>query len=438
MHIFDETVFRAYDIRGKYPDQISPAFAHWLGQVSGTLYKKIIVGMDNRPSSAKLKNSFIEGLTASGADVIESGMGPADMHLSAGKYYDGVDLIVMVTASHLGKDMNGFRFTHRKGNGLMPNEWKKVKELFFGEPHATKTEEGTVVDKSLEIKTRYLDDVKKYFSVFFPNTKINARIVVDTGGGTALTAELLRELGADVIEVNNERDPEPTRESLLPLGVLIRDKKCDLAVAHDTDADRVGAVDGNGEWINTDELFCLFVDIMVKQGDNVVSTIDASLAINEIVEKKGGKVHICRVGDSFVSDMVLKTNAVLGGEPSAHYTYLPLSAFSSGAFFALMLAAVAKELPEMRKHIPKRYTARKKFVVGESEKWDKMKEIVAAVKDKYDIITDIDGVKFRLGDEGSVLVRPSNTQPAIRITVETDNNDKSSNILEELKTELKL
>ncbi|MDY6773609.1 MAG: hypothetical protein SVS85_00285, partial [Candidatus Nanohaloarchaea archaeon] len=174
------------------------------------------------------------------------------------------------------------------------------------------------------------------------------------------------------------------------------------------------AVYFEGEWIGGDRLFVLLAQL-VEPADTVAS-IDTSEAVEETVEKYGGEIHYTRVGDPFVIDKALEAGAELAGEPNGHYCFPELVPYNSGTVAALLFAAM--DIESGLEEIPDYYTARENIELEDNrEKEQRMKDVEEAVKQEYEVISDLDGVKFEIG-EGTVLVRPSGSSPVIRVIAE--------------------
>lgn len=428
--------FQRYDIRGKYPTEVNEELALGLGKAIGSFAKsKIVIGGDNVHTTNILKFAFSAGTLSMGVDVIDLGLGTSDMIAFGGKYYNA-ELGVMITASHTGIDSNGFKFFYTEGNGFNNEDLKKIKDLYLNRifRKIELKDIGKRIDKHKELYNVYLNTVIKHFKNFF--TKIDAKVIIDTGDGAAsiTTPILLEKLGAEVIKVNSDidggfrRDPECAEpENIKYLTHNIKEHNADIAIAHDIDGDRISAFDKNGRWISGDELFCLFAGILVKEGDKVIASVDTSRALKDICK---GEIIYTKIGDPFVIDAAIKHNTILAGEPNGHYCYPKFIAYNSGTFFALLLSAIAKAIPIMVKKLPRYYVKKKKFKIKNKKK--KMEEIVDFVKDEFKVNSDIDGIKFECGNS-EVLIRPSGTEPAIRIVVESKSDKDSQNVLDKLE-----
>jgi len=428
--------FQRYDIRGKYPTEVNEELALGLGKATGTFAKsEIVIGGDNGYTTNILRFAFIAGTLSMGVNVIDVDLGTSDMIAFAGKYYNA-ELSVMITASHSGIDSNGFKFFYTEGNGFNNEDLKKIKNLYLNRifRKIDLKDSGKRIDKHKELYNEYLNTAIKHFKNFF--TKIDAKVIIDTGDGTAsiTTPILLEKLGAEVIKVNSDidggfrRDPECAEpENVKYLTNKIKEHNADIAIAHDIDGDRISAFDKNGKWISGDELFCLFTEIMVKEGDKVIASVDTSRALKDICK---GEIIYTRIGDPFVIDAATKHNAILAGEPNGHYCYPKFIAYNSGTFFALLLSAIAKDIPTLIENLPRYYVKKKR--IGIRNKKKKMEEIIDIVKNKFKVISDIDGIKFKYGNS-EVLIRQSGTESVIRIVVESKNDEDSKNALDKLE-----
>ncbi|MFB6089051.1 MAG: hypothetical protein ABEK36_04695, partial [Candidatus Aenigmatarchaeota archaeon] len=214
------TVFKRYDIRGKYPQEIDDYMAFDMGKAAGTLAKdkfkedEIVLGYDNRESSNFLRNEFIRGVLSTGVDLTDIGYATSDMVAYAGKYFKS-SFSVCITASHLEWNDNGFKFRYRGGNGFLNNDLANLKNIYMNQ-NFNNSPNGKL--RKRDFTGTYQKVLLKKFSKL--NRGINSKIVFDSGGGPSslIVPEILEKLGAEVIEINkfNEknRHPNPKEENL--------------------------------------------------------------------------------------------------------------------------------------------------------------------------------------------------------------------------------
>lgn len=417
-----EEVFKRYDIRGKYPEELDEEFAELLGKSLGTLTKRnygdtIVVSRDNKDSSASLKRALIEGLKSTGLRVIDIDIGPTDFTAFSGNERDAVS--VQVTSSHMPLNFNGFKFMYPEGNGFVNEDLYTVQDIFrdrdFDEA------EGTVIEDK-EALERYEERLLSFARRKGEDWE-NRKIVLDSLGGTAeILPRLLEELGAEVVDLN-DRDgiymdpPSPKPNKLDRLKETVEKENADLGIANDLDADRI-TVYHNGRFLTGNELFSVLAQL--TEGPFVAS-IDTSEALEEF-----GEVYYTRVGDPFVMDKALEVDAKLAGEPNGHYSFTEFVPYNSGILTGLILSGI--DLEAYLNNIPEYFTDRISIQVD--NKKEKMEKIDEIVRERFDLDSDIDGIKYSIGD-ASVLIRPSGSSPKIRVIGESKEKDKLERVMDE-------
>ena len=427
-----EKVFKRYDIRGKYPEELNEEFAKKLGKALGTFTErnystKIVVSRDNKDTSEPLKESLIEGLRSTGSEVIDAGIGPTDYAAFAGKRQECIS--VQVTSSHMPLEFNGFKFMYPEGNGFVNEDLNTVKDLFRSEEFS----EGSGSTRSLEdnIKESYRREIKQVAGNL-GSESLDLTVAVDTLGGatTRLLPSLLEEMGADVIDISERyeehpyRDPpNPKPEHLSELKKTVEDTEADIGLATDMDGDRVAVF--TDRFITGDEIFNILAQ---KVEGDAVASIDTSNALEDLLRKRGDHVYYTRVGDPFVMDKALDESVALAGEPNGHYSLLEFVPYNSGTLTALILAGTNIEESLQRK--PDYSVDRSSFKT--EEKHDKMERIKRTVKQSYNFKSEIDGVKFEV-DGIEVLVRPSGSSPKIRVIAESEDEQKLEKNLGRIK-----
>jgi phosphoglucosamine mutase len=427
-----EKVFKRYDIRGKYPEELNEEFAKKLGKALGTFTErnystKIVVSRDNKDTSEPLKESLIEGLRSTGSEVIDAGIGPTDYAAFAGKRQECIS--VQVTSSHMPLEFNGFKFMYPEGNGFVNEDLNTVKDIFRSEEFS----EGSGSTRSLEdnIKESYKREIKQVAGNL-GSESLDLTVAVDTLGGatTGLLPSLLEEIGADVIDISERyeehpyRDPpNPKPEHLSELKKTVEDTEADLGLATDMDGDRVAVF--TDRFITGDEIFNILAQ---KVEGDAVASIDTSNALEDLLRKRGDHVYYTRVGDPFVMDKALDESVALAGEPNGHYSLLEFVPYNSGTLTALILAGT--NISESLQRKPDYSVDRSSFKT--EEKHDKMERIKRTVKQSYNFKSEIDGVKFE-ADGIEVLVRPSGSSPKIRVIAESEDEQKLEKNLGRIK-----
>lgn len=428
-----EQVFQRYDIRGRYPEEVDQEFAERLGKALGTFstrnyLQQVVVGKDTKSSSKILKQAFINGLNKAGVDVIDAGTGPTDYVAFTGQQNSSVS--VQVTSSHLPLDTNGFKFMYPEGNGFLNDDLFKVQKTFQDKDFVTGN--GKVI-KAENAAKAYRKQLVEFFHNYFDT--INRKVVVDTLGGAAteVMPEMLESLGAEVVNIASEQEgetpymdpPSPEPHRMDALEERVEEEDAELGIATDMDGDRV-AVFYRDRWLTGDELFA----VLVQQLDagNIVASIDTSRMVEEMVERKDGAIDYTRVGDPFVINQALESDADLAGEPNGHYCLPRFTPYNSGTLSALLLAAMSLE--SALEEIPVYYTERSKIEVEDTE--EKMAAVVEEVIDNYEVISDLDGIKFKYG-AATVLIRPSGSSSLLRVKTDSSSSKEAITALEKVE-----
>lgn len=429
-----EKVFKRYDIRGTYPEEIDEKFAYQLGKSLGTFIRaknsnNIVVGRDNKESSKELKPSLIDGLNEVGVNVLDAGIGPTDYTSFSGKKEKTFS--IQITSSHMPQNFNGFKLMYPEGNSFLNNDQKSVKEIFRSEDFLNTEKKGTTENISDKLQKKYKSEIINYVESTFDVEK--KKVVIDTlGGATKHTLKpILEELGHEVIDIEKlkgynsypYRDPpNPSPEQLKELEETVKQSGADLGLAADMDGDRATLYYQN-RFLDGNELFGVFSQII--EGD-IVGSIDTSKTVEKQVKQDSSEIFYTRVGDPFVLDKaVLEENVKLAGEPNGHYAFLDFLPYSSGTLALAISSSI--DLNNYLSNLSKLYRARESFEV--ENKSEKIKEIEKLAENNYEIISRIDGVKFKAENEVSVLIRSSGSSPKIRVIAEGKDEEIVDNVM---------
>jgi len=439
--MYPKHIFRAYDIRGKYPEEIDENFALDIGKAFGTFNRgRIVVGMDVRLSGPELKKKLIEGLISAGCDVIDVGVVTTPMVLFTTWFYN-YDGGIMVTASHNTKEFNGFLFNKKGGipisdkSGLI-----KIKEIFesknFSQGNGTYSEKNIVEDYTKHMLEKI-------------NLKLNSKlkVVIDAGNGTTskIYPPVFKKLGIDVVELFCEpdgnfpnRDSDPSKlHNLVHLQKKVLETHADLGFAYDCDGDRMAIVDEKGRIIYVGVVFSIFIKHLLEKNPNskVVYTALDSNAIVDVIQQNGGIPVVSKVGHTYITDKLIETGAILAGELSGHYYFKDMNYADDALYGSLkiveFLMESGKKISEYEAEIPKYYSEvseTMRFPVKESEKFPFIEMIKSEFEKEGHKIDTLDGVKV-LFDHGWINIRPANTEAKIMISYES----KTKEGFEELK-----
>lgn len=433
--------FKAYDIRGIYPTDINEEDAYRIGRavVTHLETKRLAVGRDVRASSPSLFESFAKGVMDQGCDVLDLGVITTPMvYFAAGRL--DVDAAVSITASHNPPEYNGMKIALR---GAVPvgetSGLAQIRDLAIRNEWTEPEERGTLIAE--DIKPAYYG----YFSSFADLKDKKFRIAIDTANAMGVLELPIFEQFRDNLAIINlyndldhafechEANPLKT-ETLDELREKVKETHADLGIAYDGDADRVGFVDENGDLMPMDILPALIAKPILESrpGSTILYDLRSSRAIKEIVEENGGRALECRVGHAFIKKQMREEKAVFGGELSGHYYFEEnyyAEASTLAAFMILnLMAKTGKKASELVQEVH-RY-----FHSGEinSDVADK-DAILAKLKEKYadGKQHELDGLKVDYPNWW-FNVRPSNTEPLLRLNLEA----KTPELMEEKKAEL--
>ena len=408
-----------------------------VGLAVGNSCSSAVIGCDSRTSSDAVKYAFLSGLLSGGAAASDAGLVPTPTLAYSSRHFE---VGVMVTASHNPPQYNGIKLVNPDGSAFDSAQRDKVESMLSAKSFKLASWE------NIAKCSAYAGAVEKHAERIladFPG-KLRVKVVVDCGGGAAsvITPHLLTRLGCDVVTLNCQpsghfpRGIEPLPENLGDLMQGVINEKADLGIAHDGDADRLAVVDDKGRFVPGDKLIALFSrQLKVKR---VVTTIDASMLIDEL----GFEVTRTRVGDAFVSDELRgkarKNVEEFGAEPSGCFIFPRVSLCPDGIYAAARIVQIASEHPisSLVDQIPS-YPVLRGGVLGDKAA---MKKIEQLLRKEAGQLTTIDGLRLAFSD-GWLLIRPSGTEPKIRITAEANNEARAKELynlgLEAIKKSLK-
>jgi phosphomannomutase len=428
-------IFRAYDVRGVYGSELTDDAAYGVGRAYGTFLgegKSACVGRDVRASGSALCRALINGLLDTGVDVVDVGIVPTPI-LHFAVLHCHLDGGVMVTASHNPPEWNGFKFSGAGASRLCEEEnLKEVAALFADRRFSTPKHHGSLS------RAHVIDE---YAGHVAGKVKLQRKlkVVLDLGNGAwcGIAGRIFTRAGFGVSEINGDpngdfpgRGPDPTDQVLVSLKSEVVSRGADFGAAFDGDGDRVSFIDDLGRYVGADGLgvgsviLPIFAAHYLKMhpGGKVVLDIATSSKVEEIVRSLGGIPVLSRVGYPNILRSIMKESAIFGGEYSSHF-FLPENEHQDdGCFAALKLAAILSEqnlrLSELTDTVPKLPNVPETDIPCPDEiKFSVVDSLNQRFLDARLHTSLIDGVKA-IAPDGWVLVRPSNTQPLIRICAE--------------------
>ena len=421
-------IFKAYDIRGIYGDDLTEDVAYKIGKAFVTFLKckKVVVGMDMRPHSTPLFEQLAKGITELGADVINVGVCSTPMSYYANGTL-GADASIMITASHNAGEWNGFKLCREQAipisgaTGIMDLE-QIINDNAFDAPAETP---GSISEA--EIIKPYADYIQSLVSL--PR---KVKVAVDFANAMGIYEHVATEGLLETVPLFDELDGTfPNHEAnplkldtLEDLQALVRESGAEFGVAYDGDADRAGFVDDKGDVVPMDIITALIGQSMLQDEKGVVFyDLRSSWSVKEVIEENGGTPMMSRVGHAFIKAQMRDNDAIFAGELSGHYYFQANYFAESSSLAALRVAQIVadsgKPLSELVKPI-QRY-----FASGEinSEVADP-KAVLDGMKTRFTdaTITELDGVTVEY-DDWWFNVRMSNTEPLVRLNLEAKNED---------------
>ncbi|MCQ2545262.1 MAG: phosphoglucosamine mutase [Clostridia bacterium] len=424
------SLFGNGDVRGIANLELTPELAFKLGKATGYVLGKskgkpvFLIGKDTRLSGDMLEDALSAGLMATGANVIKVGVLPTPAIAYLVKAY-GADAGIVVSASHNSFEFNGIKFYNGEGFKMDDSFEDEVETILLRDidvnSHISGAKIGRCLDADDEAEDKYVEFLKSTFDADIRGMKL----VVDCANGSAfeVAGRVFSDLGADVTVIGNNPDGTnindrcgSTHPQLMQQEVL--DKGAFMGFAFDGDADRLIASDEKGRLIDGDKLMCICAEMMKKREElpenRIISTVMSNVGFHKYMKKNGFNVDITTVGDRYVLDRMLQEGASLGGEQSGHIIFLNHATTGDGILSALQLlqavilsgksASQASDEIEIFPQVLKNA----KVKIENKSKFNKDPEIKAMIAE----------IEEELGEDGRVLIRPSSTEPLVRVMIE--------------------
>lgn len=436
---FNHHIFRAYDIRGVYPDELNEEVAQRVALAFADLYpsaEKIVVAHDPRISSPSLAAAIKDALVQMGRDVIDVGLAPDPLFYFSIFHYN-FDAGIMISGSHNPKEYNGIMLHIRKEKGEMSEdvvgrdleEIKKMVESDAVFSNAEKRGAISVFDPAEE----YINFVAKKINI---NRKL--KIIIDSGNGACgfLPEKIFKKLGVDVKTIFGEFDgnfpnhmPDPYEENNLTfLKEEVLKQEADLGLAFDSDGDRVGVIDNQGRVVSGDDcLFILAKEILQRQKGPIVHDVRVSKAFLDEMKKLDAETYFSISHHSAIIKKIIEKKAVFGGEITLHFLF-PLDYYlcDEAIFASLKIAEIAASQEDFAVYLdtlPRYFASQEIFIdSSDEEKFAIIARLQNYLKEKgYDFV-DVDGARINF-PHGWALARAANTTPIIKCRFEGDTKE---------------
>ena len=437
-------LFGTDGVRGVANEELTPLLAMQLGQAGAYVLTKenehkptIMVGCDTRISGDMLANALMAGVCSVGANAVYVGVMPTPAVAYLTKKYK-VDAGVVISASHNPVEFNGIKFFDGNGYKLSDELEDEIEALIKSNMKDVKFPTGAQVGK-IKYRTDAREEYINHSIKAVPVDLSSLKIVVDCAEGASFytSVEALRELGANIIAIHNMPDGTNINANcgsthMEELQARVVYEKANVGLAFDGDADRLLAVDEKGQMIDGDQIMAIIGNHMKSKGtlkkDTIVVTVMSNLGFSIMARENGINTEQTKVGDRYVLDRMREIGASLGGEQSGHVIFLDENTTGDGLLSALHLLEVMVDTGKPLSELANIMTVLPQALVNAMVPNHK--------KDSYmeypEIAEAIAKLEEKFAGEGRVLIRPSGTEPKVRVMIEGKNQDEINRDAKEL------
>ena len=431
-------LFGTDGVRGVANTELTPELAFRLGKAGAhTLSKNnekptFIIGKDTRISGDMLEDALSAGILSIGGNVIKAGTIPTPGIAYLVKK-QGADAGIVISASHNPFEYNGIKFFNSEGFKLDDSIEDEIENLVLSDSDINDNITGAAIGKMIDCAgdelTAYADFLTDSIDVDISDLKI----VIDCANGAACKVSeiVFDKLGANTVFIGNEPDGININENIgsthpKTLQEKVKQVNADLGLAYDGDADRLIAVDENGEIVDGDKIMYICAKQMKADGklinNTVTATVMSNIGLGMALEKAGINIQQSNVGDRYVLEMMQKTSCVLGGEQSGHLIFLDQNTTGDGIFASLKLISAVKKSGKKLSELASEVTVYPQILVNAVVKTEN--------KNNYDknedIMKSIKKIQEKMAGRGRVLIRPSGTEPLVRVMLEGDDYESMS------------
>ncbi len=427
-------LFGTDGVRGVANSELTVELAFKLGQAGAYVLSKesrkpkIIIGKDTRISGDMLESALAAGLCSVGAEVILVGVIPTPAVAYLTRLYKA-DAGIVISASHNPMEYNGIKFFNNKGFKLSDEIEEKIESLILDNSEAIKLSVGEDIGK-IVYKSDGVNDYREFAKSTIPTKLDGMKIAVDcANGASSVTAKkVLEDLGAEVFVINDTPNGVNINKNcgsthISQLCEYVKKVEADIGIAFDGDADRVLATDENGNIVDGDKIMAICALDMKERGklnDNViVATIMSNLGLFLMAEEKGLEVKKTKVGDRYVLEEMHKNNYSIGGEQSGHIIFLEHNTTGDGLVTALQLLSVVKKSNKKTSELASVFEVLPQVLVNAKVKTQNKN----AYTENKEIMSEIEKIEAEFSGNGRVLIRPSGTEPLVRVMIEGKNID---------------
>jgi phosphoglucosamine mutase len=437
-------LFGTDGVRGVANSELTPELAFALGKAGAHVLSKskgrptILIGTDTRISADMLESALAAGILAVGADVITVGVMPTPAVAYLVRHYKA-DAGVVISASHNPFEYNGIKFFNGEGFKLDDAVEDEIEDIIIRNIEVNKYITGDQLGRHVIADE---DAAQKYIDFLVSSTPMDLhgiKLVLDCANGAsyAIAGKVYEALGADVVVIGNNPNglnindgcgsthPERLCEMVVQEGAF-------MGMAYDGDADRLIAVDEKGRIIDGDKVICICAAMLKKEGrlkdDLVTATVMSNIGFHKHLESIGCKVEVTGVGDRYVLESMLKTGGVIGGEQSGHIIFLDKTTTGDGILSSLQLLNAVLQSGKPASALSDEITIYPQVLKNAKVKNEN--------KNKYqtdqEVQEAIRGVEAQMEGSGRVLIRPSGTEPLVRVMLEGEDMEQITDLAEDL------
>jgi phosphoglucosamine mutase len=441
-------LFGTDGVRGVANAELTPELAFNLGKAGAYILSKdqqnpnpkVVIGKDTRISGDMLEHALSAGIMAMGGEVIHVGVLPTPAIACLVRTM-GADAGVMISASHNPFEYNGIKFFNRDGFKLDDDIEDAIEDIIVRDidvnSHITGARLGRCIKEEHEAQQIYIDHLKETFDGSLSGYKI----VLDCANGAAFPVAPLvyRELGAEVILIGDQPDGTninancgSTHPALLQETVLR--EKADIGLAFDGDADRLIGVDEKGRLIDGDKLLCICANMMKQQdqlpNNLVTATVMSNVGFLNYIRSIGCDIEITSVGDRYVLESMQQSGCMLGGEQSGHIIFLNHSTTGDGTLSSLQVMKAIRLSGKKPSELADEITIYPQILVNALVKSENKNKYL---KDQ-EIVIEIKAIEEKMNGNGRVLIRPSGTEPLVRVMLEGEDMEQMTLMANNLAT----
>lgn len=435
-------LFGTDGIRGVANEELRPELAFNVGRAAAHILcnckeGKILVGKDTRISGDMLESALVAGITSMGLDVVLLGIIPTPAVAYLTRKYDALAGVV-ISASHNPGEYNGIKFFNNKGLKLQDEVEDKIEEILDSNELEELRPIGGKVGKVI-IEENGSNDYKEYLKSAINVDLTGMKIAMDCGHGALykIGPELIRELNGQVIVVNDKpdgmninRDCGSTNPDIV--SKLVLEEKADMGISFDGDGDRIIAVDNKGNIIDGDHILAICATNLKEKGkltnNTVVGTVMTNMGLDIYLKENDMDIVKVQVGDRYVLEEMLQSNYVLGGEQSGHIIFLDYNTTGDGLATGLYLLQVVKDTGKTLAELNKLMINYPQVLINAKVDNDKKHSYL---EDEV-IKKEIEKIENIFHGQGRVVIRPSGTEPLVRVMIEGKDQEEITNIAENL------